>query len=72
MPLEVTPVYFKLQRYQAPTLAPATTMPPDQPMGAPAPTATPGSSQQTPAPPSAAQPVPGDAAQQQTMAPQLR
>ncbi len=72
MPLEVTPVYFKLQRYQAPTLTPATTMPPDQPMGAPAPTATPGSSQQTPAPPSAAQPVPGDAAQQQTMAPQLR
>ena len=32
MPLEVTPVYFKLQRYQAPTLTPATTMPPDQPM----------------------------------------
>ncbi len=79
MPLEVTPVYFKLQRYQAPSLNPATTVPPDQPTGnqnsAPAPTATPGQpgNNQAAPPPSAAQPAAGDAtAQQQPVTPQQR
>ncbi len=77
MPLEVTPVYFKLQRYN---VTPANAGPVDQPQvqpsggpqgdqnGEPAPTATPG--QSNPPPPSAAQPVAGDtSAQQQTPAP---
>jgi hypothetical protein len=82
MPLEVTPVYFKLQRYSATNNAgpaPANAAPAGQPANggdpgnSPAPTATPG----PPAtPPSAAQPVPGadSSAQQQppTPTPQLR
>ncbi len=83
MPLEVTPVYFKLQRYSAANNAgplPANAAPADQPANggdpgnSPAPTATPG---QPATPPSAAQPVPGadSSAQQQqppTPTPQLR
>jgi hypothetical protein len=58
MPLEVTPVYFKLQRYSASNnpLTPANAAPADQPAsGAPTPTATPG---QGATPPSAAHPAP--------------
>ena len=82
MPLEVTPVYFKLQRYNAANNtgpSPANAAPPNQPANGadPAndstPTATPG---QPANPPSAAQPVPGgdSSAQQQppTPTPQLR
>jgi hypothetical protein len=63
MPLEVTPVYFKLQRYTATATG-----------GDPTPTAPPGQPQTLP---SAAQPAPGgdSSAQQQqppTPAPQLR
>ncbi len=73
MPLEVTPVYFKLQRYSATNLTPASAAPADQPAGgdpnggAPTPTATPGQpgNAQPAGPPSAAQPAPGDAAAQQ-------
>ena len=82
MPLEVTPVYFKLQRYSATNNAgpaPANAAPGQpasggDPGNSPAPTATPG----PPAtPPSASQPVPGEnsSAQQQpppTPTPQLR
>jgi hypothetical protein len=71
MPLEVTPVYFKLQRYN---MAPSNAGPVDQQQGGSQgdqnnePTATPG--QSTPPPPSASQPVAGDtSAQQQTPAP---
>jgi len=78
MPLEVTPVYFKLQRYNGTPATTGTAEPPQttaQPATGqqgdqntdPAPTATPG--QATP-PPSASQPVPGDtSAQQQTPVP---
>jgi hypothetical protein len=78
MPLEVTPVYFKLQRYNATNSAGPVppNAAPDQPAngGDPAPTAAPGQPQ---TPPSAAQPVPGgdSSAQQQrppTPAPQHR
>jgi hypothetical protein len=82
MPLEVTPVYFKLQRYNATNNAgpsPANATPANQPANGadpandPSPTATPG---QPANPPSAAQPVPGgdSSAQQQppTPTPQLR
>jgi hypothetical protein len=75
MPLEVTPVYFKLQRYSAATLTPANAAPGDQPAGdpngAPTPTATPGQpgNAQPTAPPSAAQPAPGDTTAQQQQAP---
>jgi hypothetical protein len=82
MPLEVTPVYFKLQRYSA-VGAPASAgsaadqpqnQPAEGPQGnqnnEPAPTATPGPSTPAAPPPSAAQPVAGDtAAQQQTPVP---
>jgi len=82
MPLEVTPVYFKLQRYSA-VGAPASAgsaadqpqnQPAEGPQGnqnnEPAPTATPGQSTPAAPPPSAAQPVAGDtAAQQQTPVP---
>jgi hypothetical protein len=70
MPLEVTPVYFKLQRYSA---VPAAAGAESQPTGQQGdqnsqPTANPG--QSTPPPPSASQPVAGDtSAQQQTPAP---
>ncbi len=70
MPLEVTPVYFKLQRYNtAPSNAgPAEQSQPtaqpsgDSNSGSPTPTATPG---QAPPPPSAAQPVAADTTAQQ-------
>ncbi len=76
MPLEVTPVYFKLQRYAA-TAAPVNaTNPAEPPAGADqnnenTPTATPGQpgNSQPTAPPSAAQPAPGDAAAQQQQPP---
>ena len=70
MPLEVTPVYFKLQRYNA---APSAAGTETQPAGQQGdqnnqPTANP--SQSTPPPPSASQPVAGDtSAQQQSPAP---
>jgi hypothetical protein len=72
MPLEVTPVYFKLQRYNTNPLQPASTAPADQPTngtdpGGSSPTATPGQQQTTP--PSAAQPAAGDSSAQQQQPP---
>jgi hypothetical protein len=71
MPLEVTPVYFKLQRYNAANVTPATATPGNQPGGDPNqnPAAgQPPAGQSTP-PPAATQPAAGDtAAQQQTPA----
>jgi hypothetical protein len=70
MPLEVTPVYFKLARYSAGgTLQPATNAPQEpangnDPNGAPSP--APG---QSTAPPTASQPVPTDSAAQQQQPP---
>jgi hypothetical protein len=79
MPLEVTPIYFKLQRYSATNnVAPNNAAPAQQPASGdpnnpPAPTATPGPGT---APPSAAQPAAGDSSAQQqqlpTPTPQLR
>jgi hypothetical protein len=79
MPLEVTPIYFKLQRYSATNVAPNNAAPSDQPANGgdpnntPTPTATPGPGT---APPSAAQPAAGDSSAQQqqppTPTPQLR
>jgi hypothetical protein len=72
MPLEVTPVYFKLQRYSAANNAtPANGAPAGQPASgdpnnAPSPTATPG---QGAAPPSATQPAPGDSSAQEQQPP---
>jgi hypothetical protein len=65
MPLEVTPVYFKLQRYNAANVAPASASPGAQPGGNPSqnPTGT-----STP-PPAAAQPAGGDTAAQQQQQP---
>jgi len=73
MPLEVTPVYFKLQRYTvANTTLPASVPAnqPNQPAADPngnAPSATPGTSNtnQTTQPQSAAQPADGSVAAQQ-------
>jgi hypothetical protein len=67
MPLEVTPVYFKLQRYNASNVLPASAAPGTQPGG--------GDPNQNPTgqstPPPAAQPAAGDTtAQQQPPAPQ--
>jgi hypothetical protein len=56
MPLEVTPVYYKLQRYSEATLTPANAAPGGQP-------AQPGTNQP---PPTAGQPMPADSAAQQT------
>ena len=79
MPLEVTPIYFKLQRYSATNVAPNNAVPTDQPASgdpnnSPTPTATPGPG--TAPPPSAAQPAVGDSSAQQqqppTPTPQLR
>ncbi len=71
MPLEVTPVYFKLARYSATgPLQPASNSPQEQPAngndpnGAPSP--APG---QSTAPPTASQPVPTDSAAQQQQPP---
>ncbi len=78
MPLEVTPIYFKLQRYSATNVAPNTAAPAEAPANgdpnnSPTPTATPGPGT---APPSAAQPAAGDSSAQQqqppTPTPQLR
>jgi hypothetical protein len=79
MPLEVTPIYFKLQRYSAANVAPNNAAPQQQPPangdpgGVPTPTATPGPGT---SPPSAAQPTTGDSSAQQqqppTPTPQLR
>jgi hypothetical protein len=79
MPLEVTPIYFKLQRYSATNVAPNNTAPAEQqpangdPGNTPTPTATPGPGT---APPSAAQPAAGDSSAQQqpppTPTPQFR
>jgi len=69
MPLEVTPVYFKLQRYTAANLQPASNTPQDQPAnGDPnaAPATTPG---QSTTPPTASQPLPADSAAQQQQPP---
>lgn len=71
MPLEVTPVYFKLQRYSTANAAPSTATPgapTDQPAGGdPNGEPTPGqpANSQPGGPPSAGQPAPGDAAAQQ-------
>jgi len=69
MPLEVTPVYFKLQRYSAANLQPASNTPQQQPAnGDPnaAPASSPGQSTQ---PPTAAQQVPADSSAQQQQQP---
>jgi hypothetical protein len=57
MPLEVTPVYYKLQRYSAPVMAA-----PAGPVPAPA-------DQPQTAPPAGGAPAPGDATQQQAPPP---
>jgi len=69
MPLEVTPVYFKLQRYNSANLQPASNTPQDQPGGGDpngAPASTPG---QSTTPPTASQPVPTDSSAQQQQPP---
>ncbi len=69
MPLEVTPVYFKLQRYSAVNATqPASNAPQEQPAnGDPnAPAGTPG---QSTTPPTASQPLPADSAAQQQQPP---
>jgi len=71
MPLEVTPVYFKLQRYNAAnTMQPASNAPQDQP-GNGNPNAAPGTSTpgQSTTPPTASQPLPADSAAQQQQPP---
>ena len=71
MPLEVTPVYFKLQRYGANSTQPANTSnQQDQPANGndpgSAPASTPG---QSTTPPTASQPVPADSSAQQQQPP---
>jgi hypothetical protein len=69
MPLEVTPVYFKLQRYNSANLQPASNTPQEQPGGGDpngAPASTPG---QSTTPPTASQPVPTDSSAQQQQPP---
>ena len=71
MPLEVTPVYFKLQRYSAAnTMQPASNAPQDQP-GNGDPNSAPGTSTpgQPTTPPTASQPLPADSAAQQQQPP---
>jgi hypothetical protein len=73
MPLEVTPIFYKLQRYDVSRLtqatsspaAPATVAPAAQPAAAPPATAPSGTAAPAATPP-AAEPTPGDAAQQPT------
>ena len=68
MPLEVTPVYFKLQRYSANNVQPASNAPQEQPGNGDqnTPASTPGST--TTAPPSGQQ-VPADSSAQQQQPP---
>ncbi len=78
MPLEVTPIFYKLQRYDvsrltppvAPAAAPATAAPAAQPATNPAaatlPATTPPGTATPAATPPAAEPAPGDASQQPT------
>jgi hypothetical protein len=70
MPLEVTPVYFKLQRYSATNAQPASNTTPEQPTNGndpnSAPTSSPG---QSTTPPTASQPVPSDSSAQQQQPP---
>ena len=69
MPLEVTPIYFKLQRYSAANAQPASNATQDQPAGGDqnsAPASTPG---QSTTPPTASQPLPADSAAQQQQPP---
>jgi hypothetical protein len=72
MPLEVTPVYFKLQRYSAMNTPPSSATQTDQPAssdpGATPATTNPAPGTSQPRPPSAAQPA-GDAAAQQQQPP---
>ncbi len=69
MPLEVTPVYFKLQRYSS-SLQPASNAPQEQP-GNGDPNSAPGTSTpgQSTTPPTASQPLPADSAAQQQQPP---
>ena len=74
MPLEVTPVYFKLQRYNAANvpLQPANAAPADQPSNGTEPNATPqptSAPAQSTNPTSAAQPAAGDSSAQQQQPP---
>jgi hypothetical protein len=68
MPLEVTPIYYKLQRYSATSLQPASNTPQEQPAngGPNTPASTPG---QTTATPSDSQQVPAESSAQQLRAP---
>jgi len=78
MPLEVTPIFYKLQRYDVSRLtpaassavAPATVAPAAQPAATPSgaapPATTPSGAPSPAATPPAAEPAPGDAAQQPT------
>jgi hypothetical protein len=78
MPLEVTPIFYKLQRYDVSRLtpaassavAPATVAPAAQPAATPSgaapPATTPSGAPAPAATPPAAEPAPGDAAQQPT------
>jgi len=69
MPLEVTPVYYKLQRYNAANLQPASNTPPqEQPANGNDQNSTPATSPST-SPPSASQPVPADSSAQQQQPP---
>ncbi len=67
MPLEVTPVYFKLQRYNAANVVPASATPGNPPAGDPNqnPAAGQPPAGQAAPPPAAAQPAAGDTAAQQ-------
>ena len=69
MPLEVTPVYFKLQRYSASNMQPASNTAPEQPTNSNDPNAPAGAPSQTTAPPSAQQQVPTESSAQQQQPP---
>jgi len=70
MPLEVAPLFFKLQRYDTSKLAappaPGTTAPPPAPADQPATTAPPSTTVDQPATPPAAQATPSDSSQPTT------
>jgi hypothetical protein len=69
MPLEVTPVYFKLQRYSAGNVQPASNAPQDQPGNGNDQNAPAAAPSQTTAPPSASQQVPAESSAQQQQPP---